>query len=565
MKWGKADRSGTEPDRWQGTLTDGWVVPWEGMGVGPLTLTEPERKRLAEQLLGMDWAGIERLAEKSLIPYAGPAARSLFLHGTTPLLDAFASDLSRLVRGEQPINYAGYVEIRAPFLGEANDLTVGRGQSWRSVAEAHGLVCAEIPDLEHYYLSDALLLGALSQQAEPMVALDEVVAYVVRYPQVWVRLYALDTGMKAFLLWLMKRCGLEQIRIDANSPQVAKDWNTKSMLYPTLAAAEALSVPNSHAPQEMLALETQQSPLAQRLSAPAAALPGYTLERSGKSEAAFVSQVLAAARLLRGRYGVARGCLKAARAGDGSYITPNIDLADSQGLTLLAQEAYAVEDDFVLECHFRYTQTTFAGESIPVSPSVHIRSGTLAPGITLQLSRGSSWAGNVYVNETLAPRLGVSVPEYRQMRQSMQQLLQTIQQQGNTLVMAGVDFALGKPGGHFAEQAGLYLQDPNISFNGAEFLRRFMERVQEARGWQHYSFCAATWIFVPKVGSDFNALLSALAPMEKEASVVRVIAVVPGYWAMVGVASPEFTELEANFAEIKRTLLTNHVRINQGS
>jgi len=539
---------------WKTQLENKKILEWKGFGVGPLTLTNEERENLCEKLLQADGNALKSLATEALLPFEGEVDTSLILHSTTADLGAFQGDLTKLKEGKHAKNYAGYVETRAPFLGKAGDLTVGRMQSWKKTALTFGLELVELPNLSHYYLSDVLLMLAEKHLTVPQPTTQRLIDYLQEFPHTVVRLYVLDKTIQIFLVWLKRMTGLEKIYIDANSPEVAETWNKKNILYPTVALALQMNLENLETPYQILAAERKETILFQKLGLDLDGLPGYVIQRKKVSLTDFCHQTLAAAQLLQERYGLQKACLKASESGDGARITPNIDLTDTAYLTALATTAHTYGDDYVLESHVEYSTTKAGNQTLTLTPSVHIRSGKMASGITLQFTKGTSWVGNLFINEQLSPRLGISVEHYQSIRQTMSNFLMACKEHNQGLAIAGMDFAIGQVGGKFGGEVLLGVQDPNISFNGAEFLREFMKRVGGEMNWEDNSFFAVTWVFVPSEACTHDFLVHLLETESVVGTYSMAIAVVPESWGMIGVAALEYSQMLVHLEKLKASL-----------
>ena len=339
---------------------------------------------------------------------------------------------------------------------------------------------------------------------------------------------------------------------------MAATWNTKNILYPTVIQAKNIAILDKNTPYDILTKEGQNTLFSDKLGLTPPNLPGYVIQRKNFNEAAFIQQTIEAAQLLVQRYGLEKACLKACNSGDGGRITPNIDLKDNTLLSKLAKTAYTYGDDYVLESHVYYKTTTIGTQSLNLAPSAHIRSGQLAAGITLQFTKGASWIGNFFVNEQLAPKLGISLAYYKSIRQTIGDFLRAIQEQNGGLAIAGMDFAIGQIGGKFGTDTLLGLQDPNISFNGAEFLREFMQRTQVAKGWEMDSFYAATWVFVPNEICIHDRLSEILADKMLPNTYATVVAVVPNFWAMIGVAALDYSLFTRHFENIQHIIQSDY-------
>ena len=459
--------------------------------------------------------------------------------------------MAKLIAGGPAKNYAGYVETRAPFLAQKGDLVIGRMKGWKINVAKTSLEGLEVPNTSHYYLSDVLLLLAAEHLLSPNPIIEKIITYLQEYPHAVIRLYVLDQNYLIFLSWLKQQTGLDHLFIDANNPELGAKWNNKNILYPSVTAAKVVKINNQMSPYEVLELEKKATKLFVELGVSVPTLPGYLIQRKDSSLDFFCQQIEEAAKLLQSRYHLQRGCLKACESGDGARISLNIDLSDHDYLRTLARKAYSYGDDYVLESHVQYTTTSFGQGEMKLTPSAHIRSGKRANGITLQFTSGTSWMGNLYLNEQLAERFNISIKHYQQILQGLDQFLKACNEDHSGLIIGGMDYAIGQVGGKFGRDILLGLQDPNISFNGAEFLREFMDRIARQKKWPIGSFFSATWVFVPKVFCTHDKLEQLLEPYLSEDLHAMVIAVVPNFWAMIGVAALSYTLLVEHFEKIQ--------------
>ena len=537
--------------KWIGESDKGGIHIWEGFTSGPITLSEMERRTICQKLVPIEIGELETLATQSLQLVKGAYDKSLILHTTTPGQGAFEGDLAMLMAGQRPKNYAGYVETRSVYLGKPGDMAVGRMEAWKAAAGKGGLELVDVHGLEYYNLMDALLKQGEAHLEKPVECIDCMIGFLKKYPDAVVRLYGLGAAMQCFLVWLKQQAGLEKIYIDANSPEVAGLLNTKNILYTNAETAQQLKLEEKATPYQLLKEEQKESFLSQKMGLSLPNLPGYTIKREGETLSGFTQQILQAVFLLQERYGLKRGCLKAASAGDGGNITPNIDLSDANNLKMLAESAYRVNDDYVLESQVHYAVTSIGRSEVKLAPSAHIRGGVVAPGITLQFTEGTSWAGNVFINKQLAEKVGISTKQYQQVRQIMSSFLAACEQREMGLTIAGIDFAIGQVRGKFGEDQLFGIQDPNISFNGAEFLRVFMEKTSKRMGWKLGGFHAVTWVFVPKEECTDIEFADHLSKHLKADTYSEVVAVVPGCWGMIGVAALDFDEMIGQLEYLK--------------
>lgn len=235
-------------------------------------------------------------------------------------------------------------------------------------------------------------------------------------------------------------------------------------------------------------------------------------------------------------------------------------MTDTTTLEALARTAFTYGDDYVLESHVHYSTVAIGNQQLKLTPSAHIRAGKLADGITLQFTEGTSWVGNFYVSETLAPTLGISLAQYQAILKTIDNFRIACQQESSGLAIAGMDFAIGQIGGKFGEAVLLGVQDPNISFNGAEFLREFMQRTHLQKGWASNSFFAATWVFVPNASCTHDRLNEMLQQQAVAETHAIVVAVVPNYWAMIGVAALDYALFVHHFEQLQATIKTDFAR-----
>lgn len=542
---------------WEITLPDGEVVIWKGLSAGPLTLTETELTTLCQDLLGIELDKLADLAEQVLQPVSAATTidKSLILHSATPDLGAFEGDFTKIKEGKFPKNYTGYVETRATYLGKEKDMAVGRMTAWKTAMSRTLLEKVEVPNLDYYYLSHFLLKLAKTHQDNSDTVLSKVINYLKEHPTTLVRLYVLDQPIQLFLVWLQRVTGLPKIYIDANSPAVSRVWNNKNILYPTVAAAQSITIEPTASAYEVLEQERKHNLFYQKLGLNLPTLPGYTIKRQGHTPTEFTAQLIDAAQLLQTRYGLNKGCLKAAEAGDGARITPNVILADKLVLEQLAQAAYTHGDDYVLECNFEYAATQIGEDLVKLTPSAHIRSGELAPGITLQFKKGTSWMGNVFVHENLAEQLGISIQQYQTIRHTLAVFLAAFQKQNLGLTIAGIDFAIGQIGGKFGTDTLLAIQDPNISFNGAEFLRVFMRNTSKALNRPQEEVFAITWVFVPSDNCTYKQIEAIFSTQLDENVYCEIVTLIPNSWGMLGIASLDFEICVEQLAVLKKAVL----------
>src|SRR5712691_3130084 len=339
----------------------GWTsrsapLGWEGFSTGPTVLPEAELAGICRRLLDLDWSEVDGAARRELTPHpASGADPALVLHSATTEKNMFETDLECLASGRPADDCAGYIEARSVYLAGPDDLLVGRTGPWR---EAVGLAAAdaiEIPALEHYYFTHALLLLADARLPPGPAALWPVIDWLRTRPGCVVRVYSLDRETQVLLLWLKREAGLDRLRVEANGPEISARWNQKAPLHPAVADAEALrprclGAPRGRLdPAVLLAEESRLTPFWRELGVLVPRLPGYTIETAGRHPAVIAEQLATAAALLRERYGLALGCFKPAKGGAGARIRTHVPLSDPAVLAGLALETTSTAEDFILE------------------------------------------------------------------------------------------------------------------------------------------------------------------------------------------------------------------------
>jgi hypothetical protein len=479
---------------------------------------------------------------KPFVARAGERTRALILHGATPTTKGFEGDVHDLVNGRHVYDCATYLETRSVYLARPGDVCLGRTEPWaEAVAEAR-IDHIPIGRRDYYYLSQQLIVLALDRRPGVASPLDGVVALVRANPAVVIRLYALDSEMQVFLLWLMGEAGLTSLNIDANGPEISDRWNQKAPLHPTVA--RALAMPRRAlrgSPDALLTEEATQSRLARELGIAIPVLPGYTIERPQHDLSSFVEQTLAAARLFDERYRIRRGCLKPSEAGDGARIVGPLDLADPTAVAAAAADAFRHGDDYLLEPFVDYQRFGVGDRTFIVAPSSHIRYGQVARGLTLQMMKGVTWTGNIFFDKRAAAEFGVDPASVDVIERAMAALLDGFARARTPseaaplgLVMAGVDFAIGRIGGLFGDRTVVAAQDLNLSSHGAEYLRSFLDHMRADRGLTaEEDLDGATLVVLPSRQATIARIGHFAHALTRTGAEFRAIASVPGRWAMI--------------------------------
>ncbi|MFE3072563.1 hypothetical protein [Streptomyces sp. NPDC059247] len=519
-------------------LPDGTELAWEGFGTGPLVY-DGDFADHSERLLGLSPSEVAEQTSRRLLPYRadGGDAPALILHSATRATKGFDADVSDLAAGRTPYDCATYLEARAVFLARPGDLTVGRTAPWKESVRVFGIDSVDLGDLEHYYLYQALLQAAVRHtEGATDVPLARIIDWVRARPDAIVRTYALDREMQIFLLWLLRRTGLESMRIDANNHVVSIDWNRKGHIHPLVDDAGSLSA-TGMTPDELLTAEQRLSEGYRRVGMAIPVLPGYTMARTDAPAEQFVEDTVRAAALLRRRYGLAHAFLKPSQSGSGARIVGPVDLQDTALLRTAATDAHRHGDDYLLEAAVDYITVPGARTRCPVAPSGHIRNGEIAPGLTLQILDRYSWEGNAYIDRPEWERCGLAVDLYDDMLRAMHDIHAAFLSEASAvdgshggLVTGGVDFAVGRVGGVFGDRVLTRAIDFNFSSHGAELLRAFHEQITAERAPERYT---ATRVYRPTSTATLAETRAAVLTSVPGTARAEAIACVPNRWGMV--------------------------------
>jgi hypothetical protein len=546
-QWQMCDRRFvSDPQPWTARLPDGRELLWSGFFTGPIVLSTAEIENAAIDLLDISTSAIAALAAQELHPYisgAGPEPPSMLIHSATTTTKGFEGDLDNLIQGRSAHDVATYLETRCVFLGRPGDIAVGRTRPWRESALRAGILYVDIGDVEHYYLSQALLRAALRHMSAPVPAINKLLDWLHSHPDTVVRLYALDREMQIFLLWLKRRAGLSSLLVDANNPVVSGFWNQKTHIHPSPGAAHELHCAEGLDAAELLSREQQQSTGYQRLGLAIPVLPGYLILRDD-GQGSFNRELLDAAQLLRDRYEIRYGCLKPCEAGDGARIVPRIDLTDSKTLLRHAHDAYPYGDHYILEAQVDFLQYKVGPHSFDLAPSGHIRGGHVAAGLTEQTMNGCSWAGNALFDERMIEMIGISQAQYAQMTAAMHAVRNAFYSERSIaegcyqgLVTGGVDFAVGRIGGRFGERVMIGAIDFNLSSHGAEYMRAFQDAVQADQPDAY----VATRVYRPAGTATLEATEEVTSRRDGDRC-AGVVCCVPGRWGMIACSGTDTSD-----------------------
>ena len=410
--------------RWAVTLDDGRALAWDRFTTGPIVMPDTQVDDACRRLLGVDVSGLGALASvevRSYVEDPDDPRPAILLHSATRTTKGFEGDLTDLAEGREPYDVAAYLEARVVSVARPGDLAVGRTMPWREAVNVYGVDHVDVGDLDHYYLSQALVAAALRHAEAPEPALERLIAFLRANPEAVVRLYALDTDLQLFLTWLRRAAGIDALNVDANSPEVAGRWNQKNHLHPDVATAAATAVAPDATAAAVLRAESAGSDLEATLAPGITVLPGYRVTRhAAAGPDAFARNAVAAAERLRDRYGIPACCLKPSEAGDGARIVAPLATDDTAALAEAARRAFAHGDDYLVEAFVDYRRFAVAGRAFIHAPSGHIAGGHVQPGLTAQLMNGRAWEGNAYIDEHTCESIGITGDEYARMRHDLQ-------------------------------------------------------------------------------------------------------------------------------------------------
>jgi len=533
--------SGEFAPSWRITTPDGRELLWDSFHTGPVVLPPEELHSICDLLLGVPWCEIATLSRVELQPYAAAlgARPALILYSATPLKKNFEADLDCLRAGKPVDHPAVFVETRSVNLGRVNDLLIGRTTPWRQAAAVSAAEAVVVPGIEYYYLTHALLKQAVSHQHSPSPAISRIVEWLRDHPGCIVRVYSLDTETQLLLLWLKRAAGLERLAIDMNGPDILEQWSQKASLHPAIRDALALSGEDGRDPFGLLEAESRLTPLFREFGVLLDRLPGYTIAKAAADEMPVESQVREAARLLRERYHLRLGCLKPAKATAGARITTNVALDDQSRVDLIVRQAMETDEDYVLEAQAEYLHHSITGYDFILAPSMHIVAGQIAEGASLQFMSGTTWQGNVYVDELTCEGLGIRREQYDVMRRGITALLDAFTAEGRNLglVKGGIDFAIARVGGRFGDAVLVGMQDLNLCSTGAEYMRMFLDEARAALSGDpqdRRETYVATKVVRPTVTGALPNL-QALTDRRSPSYYARTITSVPGRWGLLAV------------------------------
>jgi hypothetical protein len=170
---------------------------------------------------------------------------------------------------------------------------------------------------------------------------------------------------------------------------------------------------------------------------------------------------------------------------------------------------------------------------------------------------GTSWKGNVLIDEESCERFGVTAATYERLFAFVRAFRDAFAARPPGLVITGIDFALGRVGGVFGERELLGVQDLNVSFTGAECLRAFLEKLPRGNhaGTEEVPMpYGVTRIFRPKRHADHSAFLEITRRFSKDGLFADTVAAIPGRWGMVGITGDDPAEAIENLGRLQEAL-----------
>lgn len=519
-------------------------IAWQSYA-GPLRFDDTDFAIATRKLLSIEPAELPALVcEHVEFASADRSRPRLIVHSTTPFASSFETDLAAMVSGAPVADLTTYVETRALYLARGGDLAVGRTRPWRDAVTVNGVERLCLPDSDFYYLSQALVRRAVDGgDRDPVVR--RIVEFLRATPTAVVCPYDFEPEFQLLVTWLAGITGLGRIQVDANNFRLSI-WNGKRMLHPTVRAALELHREVSGRPAAaILDCEQRASPAFELLGFALPVVPGYTVTWQ-PDRGAFTRDMLRAAALLRQRYGLTHGCLKPSDGGNGGRITPGVELSDSGRWQMLADSAWLAGGDQVVEAHVTYFQREVGGESVLTTPSAHVRAGELLDGLTLQFMTGTSWKGNIFLDEKSWYGLGLAAEVYGSLRATMTELHRRL-----GLLHCGIDFAVGTVGGIFGESVLAAVQDINPKMTGAVFLREFMARHPEA------GLGAVTRVLRPEATRSAARIHDVVDASAGAGRHCEVVGVVPGRWAMIAASAETAQDAAAHALSIDRALASS--------
>lgn len=567
---------------------------------------------LCGELMGCGLDEIKIEAGKVLLPYQsnGEKRKTLIISSASSASASQETECGILASRGHVIDIPGAIEGRdtcSACKGDVALISTKAGLAMAKVKDAHVINLADeviiiqpegrvLKGSDVYYKADGLLMLMLVNPGSGVITqlLNELADNPLVYP------YNLDEETQIALLWLAKKAGLQQINVNANSPEVAVELTRKGFKYPTVE--DALRIPYFEDPYEMQAAEWKYSQAAKEINHHPDCVPGYVVTRPDTYEELY-KKSLTAFMLLAIRYDFKEGWLKPDRGTDGgNQGSVAVGLMDNfkkeavnehlkkgeiqEALSLyerslpdLDKMTHAIEGmwnkggDWVVEAKTNYFAIKFIFDSnervLMTTPSVHVIKGEPRYTISLQLVDGVAWGGNLICSyETWKQLVGmissadtriINEPNlisqlqesYNLMTKTMHRYVEAVnssEKYRGGQVRGGADLAIATLGGKFGENnLVIAVQDYNARANGCETAYALYDQAQEIYEGKGE---AITRNITPKV--SFDDFSCRLAEAVKEVNLnygksisleqVKLIAVSSG-WGQLGIIGRDALEI----------------------
>ena len=556
-----------------------------------------------DDLLGYGLVQLRSTSKEILIPYhsSGEKRKSLVISSASTASASQEAECGILQSKGHIIDIPGAIEGRDARGAQEEDIALISTESGLRMARAKGNVdiinladevvidnCdgRTLKGSDIYYKADVLLLLALTNPSNNVISR---LVDVIKNNSL-IHLYNLDEETQIVLLWLARQANLAHLDVNANSPEVGIELTRKGFRYPTVE--QALTVPYFEDPFVMQREEWKLSQAATEINHHPDTIPGYVITRSGSQEE-FLKKCLTAFMLLNTRYNFDIGWIKPDRGTDGGNqgelkIASQIDSVREEvakhlysgdissaldiyttSLVNASEMMHWIDDmwdkggDWIVEAKTNYFLIRFpvnGKEKIfTTTPSVHVIKGELRNTVSLQLTDGTAWGGNLICSRDTWNRLmgmlefdgrNKNNPDlieqlegiYDLMTEAIKSYVEAVNASDkykSGQVRGGADLAIATLGGKFGhENIVVGIQDYNARANGCETAYALYDQAKMVYGEKGE---AVTRNITPHI--DFDAFLSVLPKaVEQVNSIysknigldqVKLVAVSAG-WGQIG-------------------------------
>lgn len=498
---------------------------------------------LSENVFGESLDHTLNKARRTLKPFSakGHHSKSLIISSATSSSGSQESEIDFREKHGHPIDIPGAIEGRDTRSSKKGDVALISTHPGLVMARAKGdvkiinladenVVSTDTKILtgaDIYYKADGLLLLILTNPKSKVLTdlRNEMAGGAVVYP------YNLDEETQLCLLWLAKTGNISEVKVNANSPDVAVNLTRKSFKYPSVE--DALTVKRVSDPHTMQINEWKLSSAAKEVNFHPDFMPGYFISR-GNDIGLFKAKAISALMLMSSRYGFNSAWSKPDRGTDGGnqeliQISPisnsvmeGINMALDSGNIEAALEVYiqsqqmpalnsriekmwSVGGDWVLEATTNYFNIPFAVDGkivqLRTAPSVHLIDGEPRKTISLQILDGQAWGGNFICSEenwkelvmlindkrfTQSPKLRSEIADaYAEMTSKISGYTKAINSSAkyrDGQVRGGADLAIATLGGRFGNELVVGVQDYNARANGCETAYSLYDYAKEQYG-----------------------------------------------------------------------------------